>query len=203
ENEKNKLKQKELKYEEMRDKLQEANETIARLTARKETLEEMRDSYQGYFFGVKEVLKAAEHKELSNIHGVVLDLIDIPKAYITAIDTVLGGQAQNIVVQNDIAARNAINWLKKENKGRAKVLASESIKEKIIVKNDLYKIKNQAGFIKTAQSINQTDYKYKKLVNNILSNIIVEKTLKDANHLAKITEKKYRVVSLDVDLVFP
>src|SRR5699024_12638806 len=50
ENEKNKLKQKELKYEEMRDKLQEANETIARLTARKETLEEMRDSYQGYFF---------------------------------------------------------------------------------------------------------------------------------------------------------
>src|SRR5699024_1066896 len=44
ENEKNKLKQKELKYEEMRDKLQEANETIARLTARKETLEEMRDS---------------------------------------------------------------------------------------------------------------------------------------------------------------
>src|SRR5690625_5562942 len=73
----------------------------------------MRDSYQGYFFGVKEVLKAAEHKELSNIHGVVLDLIDIPKAYITAIDTVLGGQAQNIVVQNDIAARNAINWLKR------------------------------------------------------------------------------------------
>src|SRR5699024_9239041 len=71
EKEKNKLKQKELKYEEMRDKLQEANETIARLTARKETLEEMRDSYQGYFFGVKEVLKAAEHKELSNIHGVV------------------------------------------------------------------------------------------------------------------------------------
>src|SRR5690625_7637747 len=104
----------------MHDKLQEANETIARLTARKETLEEMRDSYQGYFVGVKEVLKAAEHKELSNIHGVVLDLIDIPKAYITAIDTVLGGQAQNIVVQNDIAARNAINWLKKENKiGRA------------------------------------------------------------------------------------
>src|SRR5699024_2597549 len=84
------------------NKLKEANETIARLTARKETLEEMRDSYQGYFFGVKEVLKAAEHKELSNIHGVVLDLIDIPKAYITAIDTVLGGQAQNIVVQNDI-----------------------------------------------------------------------------------------------------
>src|SRR5690625_5171675 len=106
-NEKNKLKKKELKYEEIRHKLQEAHETIARFTARKETFEEMRDSYQGYFFGVKEVLKAAEHKELSNIHGVVLDLIDIPKAYITAIDTVLGGQAQNIVDQNDIADRNA------------------------------------------------------------------------------------------------
>lgn len=203
ENEKNKLKQKELKYEEMRDKLQEANETIARLTARKETLEEMRDSYQGYFFGVKEVLKAAEHKELSNIHGVVLDLIDIPKAYITAIDTVLGGQAQNIVVQNDIAARNAINWLKKENKGRATFLPLESIKERFIPKNVLDKIETQAGFIGTAQSLIQTDYKYQKLVNYLLGNIIVAKTLKDANHLAKLTEKKYRIVTLDGDLVFP
>src|SRR5699024_10111841 len=197
ENEKNKLKQKELKYEEMRDKLQEANETIARLTARKETLEEMRDSYQGYFFGVKEVLKAAEHKELSNIHGVVLDLIDIPKAYITAIDTVLGGQAQNIVVQNDIAARNTINWLKKENKGRATFLPLESIKERLIQN------KNQASFIEKAKSIIQTDYKYQKLVNYLLGNIIVAKTLKDANHLAKLTEKKYRIVTLDGDLVFP
>src|SRR5690625_5792209 len=69
ENEKNKLKQKELKYEEMRDKLQEANETIARLTARKETLEEMRDSYQGYFFGVKEVLKARSEEHTSELQS--------------------------------------------------------------------------------------------------------------------------------------
>src|SRR5690625_3103951 len=142
----------------MRDKLQEANETIARLTARKETLEEMRDSYQGYFFGVKEVLKAAEHKELSNIHGVVLDLIDIPKAYITAIDTVLGGQAQNIVVQCVICARNAIDCVKKENIVRPTCLPIESINERFIPKNVLDNIESLVGFIGTAQSLIQTDY---------------------------------------------
>src|SRR5699024_11124395 len=137
----------------MCDKLQEANETIAGLLARQETLEEMRDSYQGYVFGVNEVLNAAVHYELYNIHGVVFDLIDIAIAYVTDIDTVVGGQTQNIVVQNVIAARNAINWLKKENKGRATFLPLESIKERFIPKNVLDKIESQAGFIGTAQSL--------------------------------------------------
>src|SRR5699024_10305559 len=66
----------------------------------------------------------------------------------------------------------------------------------------LDKIETQAGFIGTAQSLIQTDYKYQKLVNYLLGNIIVAKTLKDANHLAKLTEKKYRIVTLDGDLVF-
>src|SRR5699024_3526263 len=84
----------------------------------------------------------------------------------------------NIVVQNDIAARNAINWLKKENKGRATFLPLESIKERFIPKNVLDKIETQAGFIGTAQSLIQTDYKYQKLVNYLLGNIIVAKTLR-------------------------
>src|SRR5699024_11548890 len=89
----------------------------------------------------------------------------------------------------------------KENKGRATFLPLESIKERFIPKNVLDKIETQAGLIGTAQSLIQTDYKYKKLVNYLLGNIIVAKTLKDVNHLAKLTEKKYRIVRLDGDLV--
>src|SRR5699024_11658858 len=51
------LSKQQVNYEEMRNKLQEANETIARLTSRKDTLEEMRDSYKDYFFSVKEVMR--------------------------------------------------------------------------------------------------------------------------------------------------
>src|SRR5699024_1439606 len=108
----------------------------------------------------------------------------------------------NIVVQNDIAARNAKKRLKKENKGRDTFLPSESIKERIITKNVLDKIETQAGFIETAQSLIKKDYKSQKTVNYLLGNIIIAKTLKDVNHLVKLTEKKYRIVTLDGDLVF-
>ncbi len=199
----NELNKQQVNYEEMRNKLQEANEKIARLTSRKETLEEMRDSYQGYFFGVKEVLKAAEQNKLSNVHGIVLDLIDVPTIYITAIDTVLGGQAQNIVVQDDVAARSAINWLKQENKGRATFLPIESMNERFIPQNTLTKIQTYSGFIGTAANLIKTDQLYQNLINYLVGNIIVAKSLKDANELAKLTNRRYRIVTLEGDVVFP
>ncbi|HLR60749.1 MAG TPA: chromosome segregation protein SMC [Pseudogracilibacillus sp.] len=198
------LSKQQVNYEEMRNKLQEANETIARLTSRKDTLEEMRDSYQGYFFGVKEVLRAAKQNKLSNIHGIVLDLIDVPKSYITAIDTVLGGQAQNIVVQDDMAARNAINWLKKENKGRATFLPIESMNNtRQIPQSTQIEIENHSGFIGIAANLIKTDQLYQQLISYLMGNIIVAKTLKDANELAKLTKRRYRIVTLDGDVVFP
>lgn len=210
ENYKNKIKfetdefnKNQLKYEEMRSKLQEAFEKIARLNSRKETLEEMRDSFQGYFFGVKEVLKAAKSNKLSYIYGIVLDLIDVPVKYITAIDTVLGGQAQNIIVQDDASARSAINWLRTENKGRATFLPIDSINERLIPQSVIENITTHAGFIGIATNLVKTKKAYQKVINYLMGNIIVAKTLKDANELARLTNKRYRIVTLDGDVVFP
>ncbi len=210
ENYKNKIKlethelnKNQLKYEEMRSKLQEAFEKIARLNSRKETLEEMRDSFQGYFFGVKEVLKAAKSNKLSHIYGIVLDLIDVPVKYITAIDTVLGGQAQNIIVQDDVSARSAINWLRAENKGRATFLPIDSINERLIPQSVIKNITTHAGFIGIATNLVKTKEAYQKVINYLMGNIIVAKTLKDANEIATLTNKRYRIVTLDGDVVYP
>ena len=59
-------------YEVMQQKLYEGNEQIATITSRKEMLEEMKDSFQGYFYGVKEILQASKENRLSGIHGAVV-----------------------------------------------------------------------------------------------------------------------------------
>src|SRR5699024_12194294 len=107
----------------MQEKLSMGNEKIARLTSRKEMLEEMKDSYQGFYFGAKEILRAKDRGDIQNVLGAVIDLIQVPNRYMTAMETVLGAQAQYIVVEDDQAARNGIKWLKQENKeiGRAHV----------------------------------------------------------------------------------
>src|SRR5699024_10503545 len=98
---KDQLKRERDKYEQMQQKLFEGNEQIAKLTSRKEMLKEMRDAFQGYFYGVKEILRAQKQGKLQDIEGTVVDVLEVPTTYMTAIDTVLGAQAQYIVVNND------------------------------------------------------------------------------------------------------
>src|SRR5699024_8553444 len=76
------------KYESMQQTLYEGNEQLAKLSSRKEMLEEMKESFQGYFYGVKEILQAKKADRLTNIYGAVVDLIEVPARYMTAIDTI-------------------------------------------------------------------------------------------------------------------
>src|SRR5699024_11298174 len=93
----------------------------------KEMLEEMKDSYQGFYFGAKEILKAKDRGAIQNVLGAVIDLIQVPNRYMTAMETVLGAQEQYIVVENDQAARNGINWLKQINIGRVNFMHIHTI----------------------------------------------------------------------------
>src|SRR5699024_10788556 len=102
--------------DQMNSKLYEGNEVIAKLSSKIELLEDMRDNYQGFFFGVKSVLQAAKTKQISGIYGPVIDNIKIPVAYLEAMETVLGHQAQHIVTKDENSARQAITWLKKHQK---------------------------------------------------------------------------------------
>src|SRR5690606_32078742 len=111
--------------------LNQANQFIQKAQSRKEALEEMEDDYTGFFQGVKEVLKAKDNI-LQGIEGAVLELIQVPKEYAKAIETALGGSMQNIVVKTEKDAREAIQFLKRKQYGRATFLPLNTIKEKSI-----------------------------------------------------------------------
>src|SRR5699024_9388844 len=106
---KKKIERKSKHYQEMQTKLYQKYQYIEKMKSRKEMLEEMKEHYQGFFHGVKAILKARTEAVLENIEGAVIELIEVPKEYITAIETVLGGQAQHIIVENEAAARRAIS----------------------------------------------------------------------------------------------
>ena len=190
-------------YEVMQQKLFSGNEKIASLTSRKEMLEEMKDSYQGFFYGAKEILQAKQRNAVRGVIGAVIDLIDIPSKYMTAMETILGSQAQFIVVHTDQEARELINWLKRENKGRATFLPLESIAERNIPAYLLDSLQECEGFIDIAANLVNTDASYIRLKHYLLGNVIVAQDLKSANRLARITHRKYRITTLDGDVVHP
>ncbi|WP_164669032.1 chromosome segregation protein SMC [Virgibacillus doumboii] len=190
-------------FQDAQTKLYQGYQHIEKLKSKKEMLEDMKEDFQGFFYGVKAVLKAREEAKLSGIHGAVIELLDVPKNYITAIETVLGGQAQHVVVNDDQAGRNAISWLKKTNSGRATFLPLGSIKERFVPKDLLTKAENYSGFVGVAANLVSAQPEYKKAVDHLMGHVIIAKTLKDANEIANIVMRKYRIVTLEGDVVNP
>lgn len=191
------------KYQESQTKLYQGYQYIEKLKSKKEMLEDMKEDFQGFFQGVKAVLKAREDGKLSAIHGAVIELMDVPKAYITAIETVLGGQAQHIVVENDASARQAIAWLKQTNSGRATFLPLESIQPRYIPQDILNQIRTHAGFVGIAGQLVTTEPSYQKAIDHLMGHVVIAKTLKDANEIARMVMRKYRIVTLEGDVVNP
>lgn len=190
-------------FQESQTKLYQGYQHIEKLRSKKEMLEEMKEDFQGFFHGVKAVLKAREEGDLLHIHGAVIELMDVPKKYITAIETVLGGQAQHIIVNDDTAARAAISWLKKTNNGRATFLPLRTIKERFITIDILNKIKSHQGFIGIAADLVQTEADYQIAAKHLMGHVVIAGTLKDANEIAKLAMRRYRIVTLEGDVVNP
>src|SRR5699024_2313304 len=172
-------------------------EQLTKLTSRKETLEEMKESFQGYFYGVRELLKQNKRQKRFTIYGTVFDLIRVPHEYVTAIDTILGAQAQHIVVKEDSDARDAIDWLKHKNKGRATFLPINSIQDRSLPAHVLNTIKTEKGFIGIASDVIETAANFRIVANHLVGNVILTKTLRDANTIAQLTGRRYRIVTLD------
>lgn len=190
-------------YEDSQEKLYQGYQYIEKLKSRKEMLEEMKEDFQGFFHGVKAILKARDDQRLQGILGAVIELVDVPKNYITAIETVLGGQAQHLVVTDDQAARNAIAWLKKTNNGRATFLPLGSIQERSIQADIRSRVSSHSGFIGIASELVHTEAAYQRAVNHLMGHVIIAATLKDANEMAALVQRRFRIVTLEGDVVNP
>ena len=191
-------------YEEAQSKLYQGYQYIEKVKSKKEMLEEMKEDFQGFFQGVRQVLRAREEGKLKDIEGAVIELMDVPKDYITAVETVLGGQAQNIVVETDQAAREVINWLKKTNSGRATFLPLKSIQPRFLSSEGKQEVREHPGFVGVASDLVQPKAKkYEKAVQHLMGNVVIAKTLRDANDIAIKLHRRYRIVTLDGDMVHP
>lgn len=187
----------------MRKKLEQGLRQIDRLQSRKEMLEEMKQDFQGFYSGVKMILKAREEGKLNQIHGAVIELLDIPERYAVALETALAAQAQHVVVDDEQAGRDAIAYLKQKNNGRATFLPLDVIEAKKITAHYLTKVTTHPGFVVVASDAPKTNPTYQVIVDYLLGHTIIAETLKDANEIARLADRRYRIVTLDGDIVNP
>ena len=150
-------------------------------------------------YSVKNVIN---NIRLQGIHGILGKLIDVPEKYVTAIETSLGANTNVIVVDDEKAAKEAINYLKDNRLGRATFFPMSIIKPRNVMFEDLSKIKDIDGYIGTADSLVKYDDKYKGIVLNQLGNVIVVEDIDALNKIGKLIQYKYKIVSLEGEVSF-
>ena len=145
---------------------------------------------------VKSVLT---NPKLRGIHNALGNLIQIEEKYTTAITTSLGYMVNNIIVDNETSAKEAINYLK--NIGRATFFPLNIIKPKYIDNETLKNIKNEKGFIDIASNLVKYNNLYKNIILNQLGNIIVTDNIDSATKISKKINNRYKIVTIDGEII--
>lgn len=172
---------------------------LERVRARAASLNEMKENYAGYYAGVRAVMQ--EKNKLSGIVGTVAELITIPAKYLLAINAVLGGSSQFVVVEDEKNAREAINYLRKNRRGRATFLPLTTIQPRQISEARQASIKRMPGYLGLANKLISNDSKVQHIIDNLLGQTIVAASLEEANAIARSIQFSHRVVSLEGDVM--
>lgn len=201
----NSLRGYEMKAQSRRKKLEEAREQahdtdlkIKEQLQKAKLLEDLEQNMEGFAYSVKTVVKQAKAGALRGVFGTVSQLIQVDKEYSVAVETALGGAMQNLVVENESTAKAAINYLKEQKAGRATFLPLTSVKGSELQEPGL---EEMDGFISLASRLIKADEKYRGIIHSLLGRVVVAEDLDAAARIARQYRYKFRVVTLDGQVV--
>lgn len=187
---------------ELKQQYNEITKHLGEKQGRLKMLEEMERGFEGYARGVRELLGAKrENKFRGDIVGVLSELITVEKKYTTAIETALGNAMQNIVVQTEEDAKQAIEYLKRNNLGRVTFLPITSQEgrrldnEKRILDND--------GVLCIAADAVRCDENIKNVCEALLGRTVIADNTDSAIKLARATHYKFKIVTVAGEVFAP
>lgn len=162
----------------------------------KNEIEHLKDSIDNNSLLPSGVRSVLNNVKLQGVHNVIGALLEVEEKYSLAISTTLGYGANNVIVDNEVVAKEAINYLKNNNLGRVTFFPLSIIKPKAIEPDVINRISGIEGFIGTALELIKFDKKYYNIFSNQLGNVIVTDNIDTANKISKIIGYRYRVVTL-------
>lgn len=163
-------------------------------------LDELFKSSNNVERGVQTLLNSKS--SIPGIHSTVSNVLQVPERYEIAIQTALGKSLNNLIVDSTDTAKNAINFLKKNNGGRATFLPMDAIKPKQIKEDSLTIMKKLEGFIDVASNLVSYDSIYDNIIKSLLGNVAISDSIESAAHIGKMVNNNYKVISLDGDVVY-
>jgi chromosome segregation protein len=170
--------------------------------ARRRVLEQLQAEGDGYSQGVRAVLQASGEGRLEGIVGALGTLLEVERPYRAALQAALGGHAQDLVTADERRAREAVQYLQQSGRGRATFLPLDTVRPGMPNRQDLG-LSREAGAIGWLMDLIHIEDRLRVAAAHVLGRVLVASTLSDAVAIGRLAEFRYRIVTLDGQLVQP
>lgn len=187
---------------ELEEAQRNSNQTYSymnKLENRKEVLTNLLKQPFNHQQGVKSIMQAKD--SLFGIKGVVSQLLKPLDGYELAISNALGAALYHIVSEDSDSARHAITYLKKNQSGRATFLPMGVLKTRWVNEEDLIVCDNSQGYLGSADQFVENESEFDLLRDSLLGNVLVCDTLLNANNLARLLKYRYKIITVEGDVV--
>ena len=141
------------------------------------------------------------NSNLSGIHNTLGNLLSTEDKYVKALNIAISANKNFIITSDEPSAKKAINYLKDNHLGRATFFPLTVINSRYVDKDSLKLLEKEENFVGILSDLIDYDKRYQNIIENQLGTVIISKDLDSATHLSHLVNKRYKVVSLDGDVV--
>lgn len=181
-------------YKKLTSELEKLEFNLRDRQQRSRILHDLERNMEGFAGSVKAVMRS----NIQEVCGTVAQNMNVEQKYAIAIETVLGGAMQNIIVENENVAKQCINFLKNQRAGRATFLPITSIKGRDLNETGL---ENCKGFIAVASNIVSCDSKFNGIISSLLGRTVLAENIDSATDIAKKYGYRFRIVTIDGQVI--
>ncbi|WP_416454787.1 chromosome segregation protein SMC [Streptococcus thermophilus] len=188
-------------YQEAQTKMFDLMDHLKSKEARRQSLESIQKNHSNFYAGVKSVLQNAQ--SIQGIIGAVSEHLTFDTRYQTALEIAMGASGQNIIVEDEAAAKRSIDYLKRNRQGRATFLPLTTIKPRQLNGQFAQILANAPGFIGMASDLVTYEERLANIFQNILGVTAIFNTIDNANKAAQAVRFQVRMVTLDGSEIRP
>ena len=168
------------KLKEGSERLHSAKEAWLRQSSLLHSLNELRNSFAGFEEGVKSLMTPNGGSErLNGLREVLVNILQTPVEFEKAIEAVLGGKLQSVIVNSYADTVTAINYLKNAHSGRGSFIPMTPKSLPLTPLN----MNGTRGITGKALDFVQCKEGYRPIIEHLLSNVVVVEDFDTALYL--------------------
>jgi len=147
------------------------------------------------------VKRILNNPRLNGIHDAFGNILEVENRYSKALEVCVNSTRNFIIVNNPDDAKEAINFLKNNNLGRATFFPLTVIKPKGIDYDTTLMLEMEPSVLGVLSDFVSYDEKYRNIVLNQLGNILLVSDIDEGNRISKLINNRYRIVTLDGEII--